>query len=113
MKTICKWIFSIVISISFLPVHSQINRSGDEEFVSFKIYPNPATDIVTIDLPANWQKKNLKFEIFNLNGQVLNNLQTTIYKENVRLDLGKLPKGIYFVKLSCEGQTGLRKIVKQ
>jgi len=113
MKTICKWIFSIVITLSFLPVHSQVNRNVVVEFVSFKIYPNPATEIVTIDLPANWQENNLKFEIFSLSGQVLNNMQTTIYKETVRLDLGKLPKGIYFVKLSCEGETGLRKIVKQ
>ncbi|WBV57367.1 M28 family peptidase [Chryseobacterium daecheongense] len=71
---------------------------------SVKIYPNPAKDIITIDLPDTIKEFN--FELTDLLGHIL------IKKENQRkIDISGLQEGAYLVIIKAKGQSTTRKIV--
>ncbi|MFA4852248.1 MAG: T9SS type A sorting domain-containing protein [Bacteroidales bacterium] len=72
------------------------------------IYPNPATNELTIEL-TNLNTK-LKFEIINLNGQTL--YSSSIEKKGV-IDISHLPNGFYLVKLSTDKTNIVKKFIKE
>jgi hypothetical protein len=79
---------------------------------TFSVYPNPASDQITIDLAFD-QKINTNIELFNLVGQqvkqsfelVGNDFRTTV-------NIGDLPSGSYFVKVTTdEGGSFSKKLI--
>ena len=70
------------------------------------IFPNPARDRVTVQ--AGHMRS---VEIVNLVGQTL--LRRTVNAPAVTLDLQKLPKGIYFVKVETPDRVATQKLVLQ
>jgi hypothetical protein len=73
------------------------------------IYPNPATDKITIETSATPTKSQLS--ITNLNGQALITRQITEPKTHV--DISMLPSGVYFERLTNEKTVTVGKIIKQ
>lgn len=71
-----------------------------------KVYPNPTSTNISI---ATTVKGNLS--ILNLNGQQL--LQQEITELLTTIDVSKLAKGIYFLKLVGEGGVQVGKIIRQ
>jgi beta-glucanase (GH16 family) len=79
--------------------------------VLLKLWPNPATDEIEINLPAgfsNYLKKSVY--IYNQTAQLI--LQQDIISENVRLNISNLPKGYYLVKVIDGKRVGIAKLVK-
>ena len=80
----------------------------------FLIYPNPATNSVTLERVGN---KKLGSEIYvltlrNLEGQEV--LTATIeFTETYKLDLTNLTNGLYFLSLQNDAINYVRKVVKQ
>jgi Predicted aminopeptidases len=71
---------------------------------SVQIYPNPAKDILNIDLPDD--VKNFSVEITDMHGHSL------IKKDNeTRINVSQLVKGAYLVTIKSEDQTAIRKIL--
>jgi len=66
----------------------------------FKIYPNPASDHLTIEAPAN-HIVNGSIVIFNIKGQ--KTLEQTIRGTNIEIDTRNLVNGIYIVQISDSG----------
>lgn len=77
--------------INSLPVSISEIKSGTN--FDFSIYPNPATDLLTIEFDA--EGSNTFF--------ICNTLGTTVYKGNlnqkIQIDLSFLSKGMYFIKI--------------
>ncbi len=67
------------------------------------IYPNPTANKVFVktDKPFNY------IELFNLNGQKL------LTTKEVEINLDKLSKGVYFIKIHFEEEVIYRKIIKE
>ena len=65
------------------------------ETVKVATYPNPATDVLTIELPENEQFKNVN--IFNINGQNIYN--TNISSSKFELNVSDWAAGIYFLQI--------------
>jgi photosystem II stability/assembly factor-like uncharacterized protein len=63
---------------------------------SIKIYPNPATDVLCLELKYAPQQKS-EIQIYNISGQLV--LQQDILNKESDLDINKLHKGIYFLKI--------------
>ena len=65
-------------------------------FNEYKVYPNPASDKVTIDL--NSESDNYTVAIFNIAGkkQIVSQIATG---NKIELDLNELQQGLYFVQL--------------
>ena len=67
-----------------------------------KVYPNPATNFITIESSDLTQKGSI-VEIINISGQII--LTETITKSNNTLNISQLNNGLYFAKVYNEGNT--------
>jgi hypothetical protein len=81
--------------------------------LSLVAYPNPAQNSVCITVPANWQGKNIKYEFFSQNGQLMMSNSAGSASQTETIDISRLARGYYFVRVSCEGETAQQKLVKQ
>ena len=64
------------------------------------IYPNPFNTATTIEILRFGQDNNTKFEMFDVYGRQVKNLEVTIPKFEIQRE--NLPSGIYFYTLSAE-----------
>lgn len=74
------------------------------------IYPNPAVDLVQIQVNSNAQILNI--EIYNLTGQSVYNKQVKMQK-SIELNLSSLFKGMYCMKITTETGASIRKLMIQ
>ncbi len=63
---------------------------------SAKIYPNPVSDFLRIELNVNPQQKS-DIQVYNVSGQLM--LRHEIYTNKAVLETGTLPEGIYILKI--------------
>ncbi len=80
--------------------------SPKADFVEINVFPNPSSDYIHIETPAQNQ-----LAIMNLSGQDLINQQIT--EPKTRIDISTLPNGIYFVRVTGEKMVQVRKFIKQ
>ncbi len=76
-----------------------------------KIYPNPASSSITIELPHTTAIKNTFLTIFNLNGQQL--IEREITEPKIEIDISGLQRGVYFVRMYNDRTVTVNKIFKQ
>jgi hypothetical protein len=75
--------------------------------MDLKVYPNPAQDWVTVELP---QQAKGQVVLYNMQGQQLE--QENIVDGIVKIDLSTYPAGVYMVRwIGSEGQ-GFSKLIK-
>ena len=77
--------------------------------MSFGIFPNPASNKITLEIINSIGKSNVS--ILNINGQVL--FKKQIYKSKTPLDISTLSSGIYFIEVTNENGFGVKKIIKE
>ena len=73
------------------------------------LYPNPATDKITVETSEASKESNL--EIVNIEGQQFITRQITDTK--TQLDISTLPSGVYFVRVTNDKTVKMGKIIKQ
>jgi hypothetical protein len=73
------------------------------------LYPNPATDKITLEISGETTESNLA--IVNIDDQELITCQIT--KPKTQIDISNLPGGVYFVRLTKDRTVAVGKIVKQ
>lgn len=85
----------------------------EHEMVSFKVYPNPATTTMTIELGSDAKSmiNNGELELLDLSGRVVykQSIQQTIFN----IDLKELNQGVYFVKIQVHEKSAIQRFVKQ
>jgi hypothetical protein len=59
-----------------------------------KIYPNPVSDIVHIELPANHNFKDYRIALHSYTGQKIRAVNTE------SIDISQVPVGIYFIQIT-------------
>ncbi|MBL4593355.1 MAG: T9SS type A sorting domain-containing protein [Flavobacteriales bacterium] len=72
---------------------------GVEEFedrLFLPVYPNPANSIITIEIPAYRGKLEAIFHLIDVTGKQV--LSKSIQSNTTQLDVGWLPKGLYFYR---------------
>jgi hypothetical protein len=69
------------------------------------VFPNPSASLFNVSLPAG---KNYKLEVMDLAGKSILKQQTN---GNTQLKLENAAKGVYLLKVSCEGNTTMRKLI--
>ncbi len=82
-----------------------------EEFKenTISIYPNPAKDVVTVQ--SKFPIKNIS--IFDINGKVVESNKLSRSQTEHEFNIGKLPQGIYFMKIQTEFGIQTQKIIKE
>ncbi len=84
-------------------------NSSDELAVNSNkllIYPNPATDFITVD-----NAQSGKLELFNASGAVLKRID--LQETSNRIDISALPVGIYTLRLATDDAVATAKFVKK
>lgn len=76
----------------------------DGETSSLLIYPNPASNVLTIRV----QQENAVMELLNQNGVVVMNI-----RPNAENNIAHLNNGIYFLRVSVGGDYSFHKIIKK
>ena len=92
-------------------LHSEQPAGLDETALSdVKIFPNPATDILTLWFD-NSQQENVSYSVYDMNGRTLLHEQevSMMNAHKLNLDVQSLRKGNYLVKV----QVGARCIVQR
>jgi hypothetical protein len=83
-----------------------INQNFDQDFL---VFPNPATNVVTVLNKKGDVIKNI--EITDLNGRVISTLnENTISSE---INISSLTSGIYFLKVQTENGLAVTKLMKE
>ena len=78
----------------------------DFSLSGFKMYPNPASELLTISL-----NNDANYSLMNLNGQVFKKGKIT-HKENT-IDVSNLSSGIFFLKVKTDEGVATKKLIKQ
>ena len=86
-----------------LEATTQINTLATNEI---KVYPNPASDQITVE-----NLQNGRVEILNITGSVLISQQITSNKATIAVN--EFPTGVYILKTISNGNTTTRKFIKQ
>lgn len=81
---------------------------------TFNLYPNPATNEVTIQLPPNVNGR-AGIVVTDVNGRQVQMQQVFIpaLQTNTKLGLKDLPAGIYYLRLEINGEVYSTKLIKQ
>lgn len=77
----------------------------EEMLKSLKIYPNPSKDYINLEI-LNHQLKNFKFEITDMTGKLLLEVEN-----QTKINVSKLEKGIYIGTLIIEDKSTTKKIM--
>ena len=88
---------------------SLISSVQDHSKFGISVFPNPAMDRITIDLPV--EETGQLLEVVDAFGKVTMTRTLTIPK--TQLDISSLSTGVYFVRLSGEKRIQVGKFIKQ
>jgi hypothetical protein len=81
---------------------------SEEEFVRFKVFPNPVTDFLNIQIPTTTEGTHLK--IYNVLGKLI--LEKHITKSETKLDVSSMASGIYMMSFTSEKGSKTFKLIK-
>ncbi len=81
---------------------------------SFGVYPNPATDVVVIDINKASQGYDNSYTIYGVDGKVVltKKLGSVSDRHQERVDLSTVAPGLYFIEVSLDGVKSTKKVVK-
>ena len=86
-----------------LTIHIPLNTK-------FAVYPNPATTYMLLQLNGNAGKK-ATVQIADITGKTVQQQTVDATSGNIRLSTSNLVTGTYFVKLLCNGEQYMQKVV--
>lgn len=78
----------------------------------FKIYPNPTTGLITLEITDVETSASISIQIFGMRGEAIDDARL-IGSHKYSFDLSAQPAGIYFVKVVNDEKIENAKIVKQ
>jgi len=99
--------YDIPINQSLKIVEGSSLSINDYSTSKFKIYPNPANDILHLTLEEN----DFSIKIFNLLGSEIRDYQTNVHNKTV--DISNIKKGIYIIKIFSGKEREIIKFIKK
>lgn len=101
------------VRLSTLAVTEALATGVEEELTAdnISIYPNPATDQITINAIAGMQQADVT--VTDLSGRTVRTINGASFDQNQIIDLAGLPKGMYVLRISSEKGNVTKKFVKE
>ena len=85
---------------------------NDLDGVAVQISPNPTTGLVSVQF-GQALTANVTLEVYGLNGQLMQSMQTRNGADNATLNLSNYADGVYLVKLKTDSDVLVRRIAVQ
>ncbi|MCF6268342.1 MAG: T9SS type A sorting domain-containing protein [Melioribacteraceae bacterium] len=89
------------------------NAEKISDFMLYQNYPNPFNPVTTIEYSIS-ESGFVSLKIFNILGKEVASLvkgEQTMGNHKISFDAAKLPSGIYFYQLNCNGSSQTRKLI--
>jgi hypothetical protein len=102
-------LYSPEYSVQYLLIehgNTIIDNLEDNLVIKFKIYPNPASNEITISSPSEIER----IDIISANGQIVKTIIPESVDNNIKIQL-KLQSGLYFVNAVSRGHSSVEKLV--
>jgi len=99
------------------PPEDSLQVTSNEYFVEkvaqieMKIYPNPATEKIMLEITNLQDLQTGVFKLYNLNGQLLK--ECPVQSVSTEVSLAGLSAGVYILKVNINGRVEDWKIIKQ
>lgn len=77
---------------------------------NLKIYPNPATEAMTVEIPRGLNGSNCTITFYGMDGREL--LHEKLSGARAEINITHLPKGMYFVWVQAAGTIARAKMIK-
>ena len=90
------------------PITTTLGTS-EFQFQNVTIYPNPSKGLYTIDLG---EIKPVKIEIIDVLGKIMSTQVNFQKDETIKLNLTPFLNGIYFVKITTDKYSTVKKLIK-
>ena len=102
---------------SFVSGNTQSDETGQPESSAqatreIRIYPNPASGMVTLEFPETIEGQTADLQIYNLAGVMVMKTRVAVVQKQM-LDLTGIASGMYLLRISVVGMTWNSKILKQ
>jgi hypothetical protein len=92
-------------------VRSGTDGIADNQTISFRLYPNPATERIYLSFPIGNSDITEKISIINVTGELVSEQDITGSANFI--NISTLPPGLYFVRMSNDKTVEVGKFVKQ
>ena len=79
----------------------------NKSYISPSVYPNPSRDFLNVNLNNNREMLGSEIKLIGINGKVL--IKQKILKNNTKVNLQKLKRGIYYILLGKESKTFIKR----
>ena len=100
------------ITRDFLYQHLKFSTSMPETAeMMIQVYPNPATDLLTLRVGEAMKNKPLNVTVVDVTGRMV--FAESVSATELRLDVSQWPSGVYFMLIVQDGQRFGRKILKR
>ena len=101
-------------SLSYCSAPVGIEFHNNSSSFAFGVYPNPATDALSIEINKTTQTANNSYTVYGVDGKVVltKKLGMITGKQTEQVDLSSFAPGLYFVELSLDGARSTKKIIK-
>lgn len=83
---------------------------NQNEKIDFTVYPNPASDFITVNFKQTKFAGYRTIEIVNILGEIV--LSQQAIEQLVTIDLSSLPNGIYVLRISDNAKSICKKVIK-
>ena len=103
-------IIGSTIYVDAFVINVPVGIDERDENVTFSVYPNPATDFVTIKNGSS--RSDMDVEIININGKLVRSYTDVVGGEMTIAGNG-LARGSYFVKVTSGGKEVIKQIIFQ
>ncbi|HZL10651.1 MAG TPA: T9SS type A sorting domain-containing protein [Prolixibacteraceae bacterium] len=118
MKTTFTFLLLMIVAInSYSQKTSPVNQKSEtfssgintdsQQFSITKVYPNPVTDFVTVDLHSE-VSATVQLNLFNILGTEVKKwepIYTSQGDQKIKIDLSFVKTGVYILKIFSSGQT--------
>ena len=98
---------TITSDTAFMAIFTLASSLQEVNAKEFALYPNPAKSFVNLEFEA--LKENTLLQILDLNGRKVRTFDLKAGQENLRIEIGNLPEGVYTIML---GNTAKKLIVE-
>ncbi len=98
------------ISIANLSITQTTLSNKEFSDNAFSVYPNPTTDVLTIETLNSTQINTV--EIFDINGRLLKKLDINT-NDDLNIDVNPLSAGFYFLKISKQSNHIIKRFIKK
>jgi hypothetical protein len=92
---------SVVVTYKINPV--SINELTSDD-VTLNVYPNPASNNLTIDYNINGKNENGRIDVYDVLGQKVMTHSLTKNQDKLNIDLNNLNSGVYFYSIKVGGK---------